>query len=171
MSRQMAQQMIKQYKDTRKQQAQSVAHPVDLDSLDELERPLFNVLDIWFSQLRSGVEAYTPDRFVDTIKGTVLRALSSEVEIAITGVWEHISKVNVPQNVYTQLVTNALTEVYEEYLPILGTEIGRNAKPERFTQARAYGIANTEITALRALVQIVLIGTYNDLVEMSSRGQ
>lgn len=173
MARTMAKQMIAQRKATHSHHhhtcthTKQQAHPVDLESLDSLERPLFDALTPWFAQITGGQATYTPGKFVSIVNPVISRAVASEVATQVNEHWEHLAKVGVPQQTYVDLLSDTLQQVYADYLPELATEIGKNAKPERFNQARAFGVATTEMTALRALVQIVLIGTYNDLIEMA----
>lgn len=150
---------------------QSERHPVDLESLDDLERPVFDILVPWFNKLNDGQEHYTPNKFVTIITPVIDNCIERDVERQLDEYWQQISKVGVPKDVYAQLLTETLKEVYKSYLPLLADEINKNKKPEQFNQNRAYAVATTEITALRALVMLVLMGTYNDLVETGLQKQ
>lgn len=178
MARQMARQMIQQRKRTpntcehtqHTQHTKNEAHPVDLNSLDDLERKLFDALTPYFARLASQPAArYDAATFVDTVAATFDQCVAAQVERDINEYWDNLSAVGVPKSDYTTLVTQTIQAVYAEYLPELATTIGQNRKPAQFGQARAFAIATTELTAMRALIMIVLMGTYNDLIETAAQ--
>lgn len=140
-------------------------HPVDLSTLDVSELLVYERLAPYFEELRTETLVFNEDQMTKVLATALNPVINLEIETSITGWWDHLQKVNVPQETYIQLMIATFHELYKEYLLELTRELSNHSRPERWTDARAYSIATTEVTALRAVINVALMGTYNDLIE------